>query len=90
MSAACAAAPAAKLTPAQESMLCLIRSSAEQLWDVSETIDSCGYVRADDWETARLVASHLIAALAQPPAATPLRVLRAGQRHATVSQNGKA
>jgi len=29
-------------------------------------------VRADDWEEARLSASHLLAALEHPPAATPL------------------
>jgi hypothetical protein len=61
-----------KLTPAQESTMCLIRSTAESLWDVAETIFSTGMVRADDWEEARLAAGHLLAALANPPAATPL------------------
>jgi hypothetical protein len=82
----------ATLTTAQSSMVCLIRSSAEQLWDVSETIDSTGYVSADDWETARLVASHLVAALAQPPAASTIAHLHAARHRATVttvSQNGK-
>ncbi|MDR3792417.1 MAG: hypothetical protein P4L03_03460 [Terracidiphilus sp.] len=61
-----------KLNPAQESTMCLIRSTAESLWDVAETIFSTGMVRADDWEEARLAASHLLAALEHPPASTPL------------------
>jgi hypothetical protein len=41
----------------------LIRGTAEELWDVAETISSTCYATADDWETARLTASHLLAAL---------------------------
>jgi hypothetical protein len=73
--------PVGRLTPAQEGLMCLIRSTAEQLWDVAETIFSTGTVRADDWEMARLTASHLLAALQYPPAETPISGKTALQSH---------
>jgi hypothetical protein len=63
--------PTASLTAAQESLTALIEATATSLWDVSATIQSTKTVSADDWELARAACSHLLLALAHPPAATP-------------------
>lgn len=74
------------LTEAQASTVSLIRSTAESLWDVAETAWSTGEVRADDWEEARLAASHLLAALEHPPAPTPISSLMPSKSRATASK----
>ena len=58
------------LTNTQLNTIELIRATATSLWDVSESCWQAGVVYADDWEAARCAASHLLAALAQPPAPT--------------------
>jgi hypothetical protein len=58
--------PPPRLSEREERSLALIKSTAEELWDVAGNMESSGYVTADDWEAARSAASHLLAMLEVP------------------------
>jgi hypothetical protein len=70
--------PTRKLTENQAAIVDQIRVSGEELLDIAMTALNSGWVFADDWEAARLTASHLLAMLENPPAPT-----RQGEAHET-------
>lgn len=72
--------PRMKLDEVGEATANLLRSTAEELWDISTTILATGRVCADEWEQARTALSHALGTLRLPLSNTSLAEYMAARR----------